>query len=83
MERHILKVSIGDQVFLKNGDEEVGAVREVGHDHLVIYIENRGDVRLDGSVVTAAHDGKVVLDPAKLDRDLLAAMRAAHQLETE
>jgi hypothetical protein len=83
MEHHILKVTVGDQVFLHHHDEEIGAVREVAHDHLIIYIENRGDVRIDGSVVKAAHDGKVVLDGNKLDRDLLAAIQAAHQLETE
>ena len=83
MEHHILSVKVGDQVFLHHNDEEIGAVREVARDHLIVYVENRGDVRIEGSVVKAAHDGKVILDPNKLDRDLLAAMRAAHQLETE
>jgi hypothetical protein len=83
MEHHILNVTVGDQVFLHHNDEEIGAVREVARDHLIIYIENRGDVRIEGSVVKAAHDGKVVLDPNQLDRDLLAAIRAAHQLESE
>ncbi len=79
----MLNVSVGDQVFLHHVDEEVGAVREVARDHLIVYIENRGDVRIESSVVKAAHDGKVVLDTIQLDRDLLAAIRAAHQLETE
>jgi hypothetical protein len=83
MDHHTLNVTIGDQVYLHHNDEEIGAVREVARDHLIVYIENRGDVRIDGSVVKAAHDGKVVLDPSKLDRDLLAAIRVAHQLETD
>ena len=83
MTLHTLKVSVGDQVYLDHNDEEVGAVREVARDHLIIYVENSGDVQIAGPAVKAAHDGKVVLDAAKLDRDVLAAMRQAHQRETD
>jgi len=83
MALHTLKVSIGDQVYLEHNDEEIGAVREVARDHLIVYVENSGDVQIPGPAVKEAHDGKVVLDPAKLDRGVLAAMRQAHQRETD
>lgn len=76
-------VQVGDQVFLEEGGEEIGAVRRVAKDHLVIYIEGSGDYTLSGPEIAAAHDGKVRLDPTKLAPDLLAAARAAHDHETE
>ena len=75
-------VSIGDQVFIGQNLEEVGAVRQVAPDHLVIYIENAGDFRVDGGAVTTVHDGKVVLDPSKLDERLVDAIAHAHEGET-
>ncbi|HET7500255.1 MAG TPA: hypothetical protein VFK02_04605, partial [Kofleriaceae bacterium] len=73
----------GDQVFLEEGGEEIGAVRMVAKDHLVIYIEGAGDFTLTGPEIAAVHDGKVRLDPSKLDAALLAAAQAAHVQETE
>jgi hypothetical protein len=83
MALHTLKVSVGDQVYLAHNDEEVGAVREVARDHLIVYVENSGDVQIAGPAVKEVHDGKVVLDPSKLDQSVLAAMRQAHQRETD
>jgi hypothetical protein len=80
---HSFNVSVGDQVFVGEGTEEVGAVREVARDHLVIYIEGTGDFRISGPTVQSAHDGKVVLDPAKLDERLQKAVAGAHAKETE
>lgn len=76
-------VQVGDQVFLEEGGEEIGAVRRVAKDHVVIYIEGAGDFTLTGPEIAAAHDGKLRLDPTKLDPELLAAARAAHDHETE
>ena len=80
---HSFNVSVGDQVFIDQSQEEVGAVRHVAHDHLVVYIENSGDFTIQGPAVLSAHDGKVILDPARLDETLLAAIRGAHDNETE
>jgi hypothetical protein len=80
---HSFGVSIGDQVFVGKGEEEVGAVREVARDHLVIYIEGAGDFRIEGPTVLAVHDGKVVLDPTKLDARLASAIEGAHGAETD
>ncbi len=83
MTTHSFNVSIGDQVYVGHGEEEVGAVRHVARDHLVIYIEGAGDFQIDGPAVLSAHDGKVMLDPAKLDPRLAKAIENAHKRETE
>jgi hypothetical protein len=75
---HNFQVSVDDQVFVRGGEEEVGAVRHVAKDHLVVYIENGGDFRIEGEAVISAHDGKVVLDPDKLDPKLVDAIANAH-----
>lgn len=77
-------VQIGDQIFLDDaGTEDIGAVRKVAPDHLVVYVEAAGDFTVPGPWVRAAHDGKVILDPMKCDSTFLAAARGAHERETE
>ncbi len=76
-------VSVGDQVFLEEGGEEIGAVRKVANDHLVVYVEAAGDFVIPGPWVRAAHNGKVVLDPQKVDPQLLAAAAVAHDDESD
>ena len=77
------QVQIGDQLFLEEGGEEIGAVRKVASDHLVVYVEAAGDFVVPGPWVRAAHDGKVVLDSSKVDNPaLLAAAGRAHDRET-
>jgi len=76
-------VQIGDQLFLEEGGEEIGAVRKVAPDHLVVYVEAAGDFTVPGPWVRAVHDGKVVLDPEKCDSTFLDAARSAHERETD
>lgn len=76
-------VQVGDQLFLHEGGDEIGAVREVAPDHLVVYVEASGDFVVPGGWVLAAHDGKVVLDPSKIDPALLEAAAHAHDDEIE
>lgn len=76
-----IRVSIGDQVFLDQMDEEVGAVRQVAPDHLVVYIENSGDFIVKGDQVKAVRHGKVILDPETAEPQLLDAARKAHEAE--
>lgn len=78
-----LHVSIGDHVFLDKELEEVGAVRRIARDHLVVYIENAGDFVVRGNQVKGAHDGKVILDPEAVEPDLIDAARKAHDKEAE
>ncbi|MGE0397594.1 MAG: hypothetical protein AB7T06_12815 [Kofleriaceae bacterium] len=76
-----LRVSVGDHVFLDHGEEEVGAVRQVAKDHLVVYIENAGDFVVRGNQVKSAHDGKVILDPEAVEPQLIDAAKKAHESE--
>ena len=78
-----LQISVGDHVFLGQGAEEVGAVRQVARDHLVVYIENAGDFIVKGDQVTGAHAGKVILDPEMVAPELIAAARKAHDGEAD
>ena len=76
-------IQVGDQIFLEEGGEEIGAVRVVAKDHLVVYIEGSGDFTLNGPEIVTAHDGKVRLDPSKLTPAMLAAAQSAHTQETD
>jgi hypothetical protein len=79
--QHNFQVSVGDQVFLEEGGEEIGAVRKVEHDHIVVYIEAAGDFVVKGPEVQAIHHGKVILAADKVDARLLEAARGAHERE--
>jgi hypothetical protein len=83
MQHHGFGVAIGDHVFLDGNDEEVGAVRQVMPDHVVVYIENAGDFVVRGPHVKGAHDGKLVLDPRRAEPALLVAASRAHTHETD
>ena len=76
-------VELGAQVYLEEGGEVMGAVRQVSSDHIMVFIEGAGDFVVKSPGVRAAHDGKVILDPAHLDPDFLEAARHAHERETE
>jgi hypothetical protein len=63
-------IRLGDQVYTAEGTDPVGAVRELRsgtHPALIIYIENAGDIAIPVPAIRAVHDGKVVLDPEKLE----------------
>lgn len=79
--QHNFTVSVGDQVFLEEGGEEIGAVRKVERDHIVVYIEAAGDFVVKGPEVQAIHHGKVILAADKVDARLLDAARGAHERE--
>jgi hypothetical protein len=81
--QHNYEVAVGDHVFLEEGGEEIGAVRKIERDHLVVYVEAAGDFIVRGPEVKAIHYGKVVLEPEKVDPRLLEAARAAHERETD
>jgi hypothetical protein len=73
----------GSMVFVADGEEGIGAVREVRHhsSELVIFIENGGDFVVPASAVRAVHSDKVVLDLGKLDRDVRHAIGHARDSE--
>ena len=83
MQALIEKATIGDHVFLEDGGEEIGAVRIIRSESLVIYVEGAGDFMVKADAVRAVHYGKVVLDATKVEPQLLSAAQAAHANETD
>jgi len=83
MDQSLRKIEIGYQVYLKEGGEECGAVRDVAPDEneIVVYVENAGEFAVSGNAVRSVHDSKVILDRAHLDRTLLDAIAHAHDNE--
>ena len=77
-------IEVGFQTFASDGGEEFGAVREVrpgGRPELLIYVENAGEFIVPLSAVEAVHSEKVILNCARLDRRLRAAIGHAHDRE--
>jgi len=78
------KIAVGFQTFLADGAQEFGAVREVkpgGRSEILVYVENAGDFTVPLSAVEAVHSEKVILNCAKLSKDLLRAIGHAHDRE--
>jgi hypothetical protein len=77
-------IEVGYQVFVADGGEEVGAVRQVapdGQPELVIYVENAGDFVVPFAAVKDVHFQKVILDCDKLEHRLRRAIGHAHDAE--
>lgn len=77
-------IEIGYHVFIVDGGEELGAVREVapqGREELVIYVENAGDFVVPITAVEAVHSQKIILNYNKLEPRLQQAIRHAHDAE--
>ena len=78
-------IEVGYQTFVADGSDEFGAVRDVvpdGRPELVVYVENSGEFVVSLDAVTAVHDQKVILDPARLEPRLVEAIRKAHDAES-
>jgi hypothetical protein len=78
------KIEEGFEVFVHDGDVAFGAVRQVsprGKPEIVVYVETAGDFVVPLSAVRDVHDEKVVLDCAKIARDLKVAIGHAHAVE--
>ena len=75
------KIQEGFDVFLHDGEKAVGAVRQVRHNSITVYIENAGDFEVGMDAVMDAHSEKVILDSAKIDPRLKEAIRRAHSGE--
>jgi hypothetical protein len=77
-------IEIDFQVFVSDGDDEVGAVRYVAPDgkpEIVIYVENAGEFAVPLSAVAAVHSQKVILDCKRLTATLRKAIGHAHDAE--
>ena len=77
------QIRIGFQVFIKDGGDEVGAVRDLcgRRPEILVYVENTGDVTVPVGAITAVHYQKVIVDPAHLPPDVQRALRRAHDSE--
>lgn len=78
-------IEIGFQVFVSDGGEEIGAVRDVapgGRPELIVWVENSGDFTIPLAAVEAVHSQKVILAADRLDPRLLDAIGRAHDDET-
>ena len=69
-------------VFAHDGDVNIGAVRRIKSNGLLVYIENYGEVTLDRKDVARASEGKVVLQPNCLSQEVLDAIAHAHDQES-
>jgi hypothetical protein len=86
MTRKLPLIEVGYQVFVRDGGEEVGAVRDVvpdGRPEIVINVENSGDYVVPLDAIKAVHSQKVILDVARLPSALKHAIGHAHDREVE
>lgn len=72
------KIAEGFDVFLHDGEKAFGAVRQLRHNAIMVYVENGGDFEVPLAAVKDVHDEKVVLDAGRLDARLREAIRRAH-----
>jgi hypothetical protein len=71
----------GFMAFIADGQDGIGAVREVNNTSIVIYVENAGEFVIPRSAVKDVHSEKVILRPDRLDKRLLVAVGHAHDRE--
>src|SRR6185312_9090825 len=71
----------GFMAFIADGQEGIGAVREVNETSIIIYVENAGEFVIPRSAVQDVHSEKVILRPDRLDKRLLVAVGHAHDRE--
>jgi hypothetical protein len=72
----------GFVAFLGEGRDPAGAVRGLQDaGHLVVNVENGGDFVVAADAVHAVHDGKVILDFARLPPPMQDALRHLHDAE--
>ncbi|GAC1601056.1 MAG: hypothetical protein NVS4B10_12910 [Myxococcales bacterium] len=77
-------IEIGFSVFSKDGEEEFGAVRDILADgHLVVAIENKGDVLIPLDAIADVIEHKVLLDLQKLGGPIRKAIAHAHDAEVD
>lgn len=68
-------------MFLAEGREGIGAVREVSDREIIVYVENAGNFTVPREAVVAVHDKKVLLDPDTLSPELINAINRMHDAE--
>jgi len=69
------KIREGFDVFLRDGDGSVGAVRQVHPAAILVYVEDGGDFLVPAEAVVDVEAEKVILDPSKLETRMLDFIR--------
>jgi hypothetical protein len=77
------QIAVGYHVFLQDGGEEVGAVRDVLPDRqeIIIWVENAGDFPVSFDAIESVHAQKVIIAPDRLTPALQDAIGHAHDAE--
>ena len=70
-----------DEVFVREGETGIGAVRDVRPATLLVYFEGYGEVEIGPDQIAAAHDGKVIVRPETLPGDLQTRLDHIHDGE--
>ena len=77
-------IDVGFQVYLEDGGDPFGAVRDVSRRSrggIIIDIEGAGDFEIPLEAIKAVHFGKVILDATRVDARTRDAIRHAHDRE--
>ena len=75
-------IKVGYRTFLDNSDEAFGAVRAIlSSEHLSVYVENTGEFLVERAAIVSVGEEKVTFAHAKLDAQLRAAIKRAHDAE--
>lgn len=77
-------IEVGYQVYVSDGSEEVGAVKDVapeGRPEIVVWVENAGEFVVPLEAVETVTSQKVVLAGDKIDDRLRDAIGHAHDAE--
>lgn len=75
------EIEVGEAVFLAEGAERIGAVRETRDDGFILFVENAGEFAIPWTAVDRVHDGKVLLNANAVDRRLLTAIEHSEDVE--
>ena len=74
-------IKTDQMAFIDGKLEGVGTIRGISKSALTIYVENAGEFVIAIEAVTAAHDGKVILDRSRLGKAFLNAVGHGHDRE--
>lgn len=77
------QVRVDMPVFLHDGDVAIGSVHDVKPDSIEVYIENSGDFSIPRSAIRDVHFNKVILNGAKLSKDVHDAIGRARSAEDD
>jgi hypothetical protein len=83
MDDKVAGIGIGDQVYVQEGADPCGAVRDMarGGSEIIVYVENAGEFAVPAYAVRSVHDGKVVLERSRLAQPVIDAIAHAHDNE--